>query len=243
MSNGTLSLHSSNRKTGALPVTRDQLRALPAPRALSEGHRPVAHIDLLEGITGALSKANVTVRRELLAVGGRGNLLFGVIDLQYGEDPQYQAALGLRTSNDMRFAVQIVAGLRVFVCDNLAISGDVITLNRRHTSRLNIATELDGATDRFFTVFATMEKRIGELRSTPVDTGPAKAVILDAAIQGVIPMRLVRDVYDAYFKPKHVEFEPRTLWSLHNAFTTAIKSLPVMSGMDSHAALARLMGV
>jgi hypothetical protein len=32
-------------------------------------------------------------------------------------------------------------------------------------------------------------------------------------------------VHDAYFHPAHEEFNPRTMWSLSNAFTTAFKDL------------------
>ena len=31
--------------------------------------------------------------------------------------------------------------------------------------------------------------------------------------------------HDLYFRPTHSEFEPRTLWSLSNAFTSAFKQL------------------
>jgi hypothetical protein len=36
---------------------------------------------------------------------------------------------------------------------------------------------------------------------------------------------LARQVHDLYFGPVHPEFEPRTLWSLSNAFTSAFKEL------------------
>jgi hypothetical protein len=39
------------------------------------------------------------------------------------------------------------------------------------------------------------------------------------------PKHLARQVHDLYFGPVHPEFEPRTLWSLSNAFTSAFKEL------------------
>jgi hypothetical protein len=32
-------------------------------------------------------------------------------------------------------------------------------------------------------------------------------------------------VHDLYFSPQYPEFEPRTVWSLSNAFTSAFKDL------------------
>jgi hypothetical protein len=40
---------------------------------------------------------------------------------------------------------------------------------------------------------------------------------------GVPTKHLTRRVHDLYFNPQHEEFEPRTTWSLSNAFTSAFK--------------------
>jgi len=39
------------------------------------------------------------------------------------------------------------------------------------------------------------------------------------------PKHLARDVHQLYFEPQYDEFQPRTLWSLTNAFTSAFKQL------------------
>jgi len=41
---------------------------------------------------------------------------------------------------------------------------------------------------------------------------------------GVPTKQLTRRVHDLYFNPQHEEFEPRTTWSLSNAFTSAFKN-------------------
>jgi len=68
-----------------------------------------------------------------------------------------------------------------------------------------------------------------------------------------VPRHLARRVHDLYFSPQFAEFEPRTLWSLSNAFTSAFKdldpipqfratpnwgafSIPVSSGASNDAA-------
>jgi hypothetical protein len=42
--------------------------------------------------------------------------------------------------------------------------------------------------------------------------------------QGIISLRTLPQVIDAWRKPAHPDFEPRTLWSLMNAFTGALKN-------------------
>jgi hypothetical protein len=49
---------------------------------------------------------------------------------------------------------------------------------------------------------------------------------------------LARQVHDLYFRPVHPEFEPRTLWSLSNAFTSAFKELDPIPQFKATAKLA-----
>jgi hypothetical protein len=45
-------------------------------------------------------------------------------------------------------------------------------------------------------------------------------------------------VHDLYFNPKYEEFQPRTLWSLSNAFTSAFKALEPVPTFKTTAKLA-----
>jgi len=53
------------------------------------------------------------------------------------------------------------------------------------------------------------------------------------------PEHLARRVHDLYFQPIHEEFQPRTMWSLSNAFTSAFKDLDPIA---QYKATARLAG-
>ena len=52
-------------------------------------------------------------------------------------------------------------------------------------------------------------------------------IIYRAFVEGDLaaPRHLARTVHDLYFNPRYEEFEPRTMWSLSNAFTSALKEL------------------
>ncbi len=54
-----------------------------------------------------------------------------------------------------------------------------------------------------------------------------------------VPKHLARRVHELYFNPQHEEFEPRTTWSLSNAFTSAFKEL---DPIPQFKATARLGG-
>src|SRR5262249_45250683 len=129
-------------------VTIDELAAIPAGPQLGPRHRPVAHIELVTAVKEAFDERGFSVAREQYSVTREGARLFGTIDLdsagarQLGHGAEGGLAVGLRHSNDAAFALGVVAGRRVFVCDNLVFSGDTKVLQRKHTSGLDLGAEV-----------------------------------------------------------------------------------------------------
>ena len=68
----------------------------------------------------------------------------------------------------------------------------------------------------------------------------AKLLIYQAFIEDEagFPKHLARRVHDLYFQPIHEEFQPRTMWSLSNAFTSAFKELEPIPQYKATAKLA-----
>src|SRR5207245_7555427 len=92
------------------------------------------------------------------------SVLFGVLQLAYGETGDGIAALGLRTGNNKTMSLQICAGYRVFVCDNLAFRGDLIALKRKHTSGLNLKEELTLSVLRFQEHFCPLTGELNDMK-------------------------------------------------------------------------------
>jgi len=228
---------------GAVKVSRGDLKNVATPEG-TDSWKPVPHSLLVDCIENTLKRNNFRIQKEEYAVQTEGAKLFGVMTLN-SEHGDYALALGIRTSNDKSFPVQMIAGARVFVCDNLAFSGSVVTLKRRHTSGLDIRNEVAGGITRAISQFISMEGAVAKMKAIDL-TGKdsfAKAKMLDAAVKGVMPLRLIPEVHKNYFEPKHQEFEPRTAWSLHNAFTEAFKLLKPNVAMQSGVELGKLFNV
>lgn len=51
------------------------------------------------------------------------------------------------------------------------------------------------------------------------------------------PKHLARAVHDCYFNPQFEEFQPRTMWSLSNAFTSAFRELDAIPQFRATAKL------
>src|SRR6266700_3728405 len=94
-----------------------------------------------------------------------------------------------------------VRGFPFFVCDNLAFRGDLIALRRKHTSGLNLRTELAGAVLRFQEHFGRLAGEVERLKRNLPDL-EAKALIHDAFASRLMPVCFLPDVSQAYFTPE-----------------------------------------
>ena len=75
--------------------------------------------------------------------------------------------------------------------------------------------------------FEPMRKQVEAWQKSELTDVTARIIIYQAFIEGEldVPKHLARRVHDFYFEPQYDEFRPRTMWSLSNAFTSALKEL------------------
>ena len=233
----TLITHS-----GAERITRAELANLPIP-AGTKTFKPVHHADLVNTIEEELDARKLTIVKQEYAVMRDGSMLFATLDLSYMKSKETTAALGLRTANDRSMSIQLVAGLRIFLCDNMAMSGDIIALRRKHTSGLDLPMEIRGAIDRYQGGVKQLMSGVENLKTADVSDNRAKRIIFDAFYEDIMPMRYFDKVSDDYFLAKErndEQLEPRTMWSLHNAFTRHIKELSPARAFAANTQLGQL---
>ena len=148
-------------------VSLEDLAAIPAGEPVGPRHRPVPHIELVTALKDAFSDRGYAVVKELYSVTRDGARLFGTLDLLQAtgvsltDGMQGGMAVGLRHSNDAAFALGVIAGLRVFVCDHLCFSGGRSLLRRRHTTRLDLAGEIQRGMDRTFHSYRDLARAAG----------------------------------------------------------------------------------
>jgi hypothetical protein len=222
----TLSAHSPRFKSRS--VTLEDLRALPAPATLGARHRPIPHAALVDALYDEFDRREVAIRRSQFALSGNDGSLFGVLDLQLLQGgAERSLAFGFRNSTDSSLALRAVAGNRVFVCDNLALSGDVFAIQRKNTTFMDLRSTIAVGFDKFLSAAQRLRDRIARIADTPLTDTAAKVAIYDAFEGGVVPIRLFDDVNRHYFQPDAdaTDCQPRTLWGVHNAFTRSVKAL------------------
>lgn len=119
---------------GGWEASRSDLEAVPQPQ-LSETYQPVPYLRLVEEVAAQIPRFHLRLGKEEYALARGGMQMFGVLSCYNGRPQEdYCLAIGLRSSYDRSLSVQLVAGVRVFVCDNLCFSGEVQTPPSAHRS-------------------------------------------------------------------------------------------------------------
>jgi hypothetical protein len=119
----------------------------------------------------------------------------------------------------------VAFGSRVFVCDNLAFSGEQVVNTKNTTfSGDRLPRMVAGALKRFPEFDAYQRKLYDQMRNVKIKTTPeVHDILMSAAHAGATPYMRLKSIWEEWMEPEHKEFKDRTAWSLFNAFTTCAK--------------------
>jgi hypothetical protein len=210
---------------GGWSATEADAVAVAVPERTST-YTPIPHGRVLEQLRKVLPMHGMKLERLQLGLANNGSRLFGVADVVNGTGrPDWGIAIGIRNSYDKSMALNMCAGSRVFVCDNLAFHGEVM-LRRRHVGMVD--HELPGMVNELVNGVAIfkgeMIAQIDTFKRTEINDVRAHDVVCRALRAGVLPAQAIPGVLDQWDAPKHDDFTPRTAWSLFNAFTEVSKN-------------------
>ena len=215
---------------GGAAVQRTDLANVRTPLA-TRSWSPIPHLRLIEQVERALFAAHLSIVNQAHALSHDGDRYFGLIQVETQQNSgDYALVLGLRNSHDKRFPAGLVAGAQVFVCDNLSFHGEV-ELSRKHTRFINrdlpILTER--AIGQLQEKWHGQEQRISRYQAETIDDRDAHDLMVRAVDVGVCPVTVLPKVVHEWREPSHDVFKQRTVWSLFNGFTEALKgNLPLL---------------
>lgn len=211
------------RHCGAELVTPEKLQEFEAPPPQGRWY-PLAHNEVYQRVRVTLEDAGFTIERHQLAVSNEGKRFFGTLDLQSKLADGISLAVGIRNSVDKSFPIGFVAGSRVFVCDNLAFTSDIL-VRRKHTKHgiVRFGSDIQEAVTRLDRFKVEEAIRIVAMQEVDITDQRAESLIVRAMDQGIITTQDIPKVLTEWRVPQYKEFENKTLWSLFNAFTSALK--------------------
>lgn len=262
MAESILSAHGR----GSRLVTRAELETIPMPVALGAIHKPIPHFELVRTLAEVIEAHDLKITREQYAVQDSssrgvpvpGALLFGVFEVSSSGLMRWSRegmsfALGFRSGNNLKMTLQLAAGVRVFVCDNLAFNGDLVALQKRHTIGLDLRAEIVRGVERYLVQQIKAVDQIDRATAIKLGDARAKEIIYDTFLRGVLPLRFLPEVHANFFEPapEWTDCHGRTLWGLHNAFTRVlaptdvdgqrVERIPPRSKFEATAELGKLL--
>jgi hypothetical protein len=198
---------------GATKLGRQDLLALPTPEG-TDTHTTISHAKVVESTLEALAYRRIEVVKDEYGISKDGNKMFGALTLDV-ERNGVNLVLALRNSHDKSFALGMVAGFRVLVCDNLAFRGEFEAIARRHSKNVlaHLVDSLAIGVDRVQRAFEPLTDQINAWQDHQLPDIHARDIVYRAFIAGELdaPKHLATVVHDQYFTPKQPEFEPRTV--------------------------------
>jgi hypothetical protein len=231
-------LLSNARKTQK--VTRAELALIETPEA-TDTFQPIPHTRLIESLEESLSFRHIQIVREEYEVSPDGMRLFGLLELN-AEFQGVRFAIGIRNANDKSMRLGMVAGYRVFVCDNMALGGDFKPLLAKHSKHFDLVESVSIGVDRIQRGFHPLRETIDLMRARQLSTDEARSIIYQGFMEQRFPVKLLKAVHREFFvAPSYDEFKPQTVWSLSNAFTTAFKELAPVRQYEMTARLGKFL--
>lgn len=209
-------------------VPRNELMAVATPAGTKSFH-PVTHACLASLTEQYVEEAGFNIVNQIHTINAGGAQYFGRYHVHRNDllaTGDYALQIGIRNSHNKKFAAGLVIGAQVCVCSNLSFWGET-KLARRHTTFIarDLPAMFDAAMERLMLAKQTQDNRFDAYKATPVSDDRAARVLIEGADRGAIATTRIPDVWKAWMEPPHAEFEPRTAWSLFNAFTEVYKQL------------------
>src|SRR5579871_4487509 len=219
-------------------LTREELSLVPTPVGTAT-HRPIPHHEVVGVLVETLGFRHIGLVKDEYAVSRDGMKMFGVLDLDTGMHG-CRFSIGIRNAHDKSMRLAMTVGYRVFVCENMAFSGDFQPVLAKHSKNFSLTSSISIGVDQMQRNFDGMRMQVDAWRESQLQDAVAKLIIYRAFIESEleVPKHLARPVHELYFNPKYEEFQARTLWSLSNAFTSAFKELDPIPQFRATAKLA-----
>lgn len=224
---------------GAKALDRDALAVLPLPAARGARHVVRPFIDDVELVDRFLGDQGFMIASEAFGTKtdakGFPSQFFGAMEIkpkalvgQYiaAGESDFALTVGIRGSYDQSLPRGLAVGSRVFVCDNLAFSGEVDVYAKQTT---NIASRIENllaeAVSKVPTLADIQNQRFDAYRNYSLTKAKGDAILVECVRMGILNPSDIGKAIKEWDEPSHAEHVEQgfTVWRLYNALTESIK--------------------
>jgi|TARA_R100001530_G_scaffold30529_1_gene23984 hypothetical protein len=227
------------------------------PPKATKSYQPVGHYDL---VTMACKIANDMLKdyrfdHAKYAVAKEGNRMFGMLTYRSNDidphevpttnnskykDRDRSADLGLniaiRNSYDKSMSVGMVMGATVFVCDNLALTGEIVIM-RKHTTNVweDLKDSMITTIYKSQTNFPKIQEDANRMKNINITDDQAYEYMGLLYGHGLLRPRQLNHAISEWKEPSYTAFQDsKNVWTLYNSITDSLKSTPPDKIMQKH---------
>src|SRR5438309_3898008 len=177
-------------------LTREQLALVATPPGTAT-HRPIPHAEVVQALVETLGFRHIGIVQDEYAVSKDGMKMFGILDLDTGMHG-CRFSIGIRNAHDKSMRLAMTVGYRVFVCENMAFSGDFQPVLAKHSKNFSLQNALSIGVDEMQRNFDGMRMQVDTWRESQLSDTTAKLIIYRAFIESDldVPKHLAQPVHD-----------------------------------------------
>lgn len=212
---------------GAQEIDVSLLPAVTTPEP-TETHYPIAHWDFFQMALDRLADQGYRAETSRHFLNREDAHYFGLMQLRHIDEPDPEEGgratmCALRNTHDKTFAASLAIGARVFVCDNLSFSGDIV-VGRKHTAniRQELPERLDEAIGQIRIMRKRQDVRFAEYKEAPLNDRTADHLIMECYRKGIINLKRIGKVEQEWREPS-ADHGDKSVWRYFNAVTAALK--------------------
>lgn len=217
---------------GANSVERNELSQVVLPMT-TRTHQPISHDFFVNLVQDNLENVNLRVTEEAHGLTKDGGNYFGMFTVT-GRDittSDHSLVVGMRNSHVKKFGAGVVAGAKVFVCDNLSFSGEV-KATRKHTTYIldELPALVAGSIAKVVDLSHFQTRRFEEYKRKELAPFEAEYMMVEMLRSGIINGHRMPKLIEQWDNPDHLEFTRtgHSAWRMFNAATEALKGTNVV---------------
>lgn len=215
---------------------KELVTAVPVPQQ-TRTYKPVSNAQLIDLTLEGIHRAGFNLDRETYSLASDGQVATGKFTLSNVQDSEMQIQIAWQNSYNRMVSLKFAIGVRVFVCENGCVSGDMGTFKKKHQGTIQEFTP---------TAISEYIKSAGDaFREMQIQRELMKQIDLTKRQQGELLGRLVYEeeiistmqlniIRKELVKPSYDYGVENTLWDIYQHTTHSMKEVHPGSWMSDH---------
>ncbi len=197
--------------------------------------KPVSHATLIDITIKSINQAGFSIVRESYTAARDGKIANGLYTINL-RDQEMQLQIGWQNSIDKSKSLKWAMGVRIFICGNGCVSGDIGAFKSKHVGKIQeftpeyIADYIKSAR----LLFKRMQDERDSMKTIDLDSVEKAKILGEMYVdRNLITSSQLSIIKSELYSPTYEYDSPDTLWELYQYCTFAMKNMHPALRMDA----------